>query len=587
MSKQVPYLSGETYTATVPDTLDLAERAKLAFEHVIRAPDPNFEYTPWWDSRVSTKPPLQNHADFVTSVPPLLARALPMLRIMTGIDTSPEIDEGVRDGLLSHIGEDGMWYSHFFHTKYPKTIRYGTHKYPLSDEDFAPMQGNFHLIWTMLLWHQLDGDPAWETRIVKLIEGWGKILFHGDDYVYIPDNMIGEAFSYPRSGWKPGLTREPPREVYAEEGSIFDTFRTPIRGLSLWSEFSGDKDALELARKFVNFVLQDKFWIDAAHARFAPDSHLHAHLSTLWVLLDYARVAEDDRLINFVREGYEYARTIGIPRIGCLYQWTEVCASHDMIGLAIRLSELGIGDYWEDVDQYLRNQYIEHQYSRADFLQQLAEHAAETTVTPPYEISKLPVEKFVGMFANFLSPTAVDPYTGFCCLANGSMALYFVWKSMLQYENGVARVNLLLNRASRVLDIDSYLPYEGKVVIKNKTAKKLVVRIPRWVDRRSLKSTRNGNKINGFWLNNYLVFEQVGEQDIIILEFPMVETEEKYQYRGTEYTCRFKGNTLVDISPRDENPGCYPAYVRDHFKKSETPMKEVTRYISPILLDWR
>ena len=288
------------------------------------------------------------------------------------------------------------------------------------------------------------------------------------------------------------MTREPPREVYAEEGSIFDTFRTPIRGLSLWSEFSGDKDALELARKFVNFVLQDKFWIDAAHARFAPDSHLHAHLSTLWVLLDYARVAEDDRLINFVREGYEYARTIGIPRIGCLYQWTEVCASHDMIGLAIRLSELGIGDYWEDVDQYLRNQYIEHQYSRADLLQQLAEHATETTVTPPYEISKLPVEKFVGMFANFLSPTAVDPYTGFCCLANGSMALYFVWKSMLQFENGVARVNLLLNRASRVLDIDSYLPYEGKVVIKNKTAKKLVVRIPRWVDRRSLNSTRNG-----------------------------------------------------------------------------------------------
>ena len=47
MPAPVPYLQGESYAVTVPDTLDLAEHAKLAFEHVIRAPDPNFEYTPW------------------------------------------------------------------------------------------------------------------------------------------------------------------------------------------------------------------------------------------------------------------------------------------------------------------------------------------------------------------------------------------------------------------------------------------------------------------------------------------------------------------------------------------------------------
>jgi len=151
------------------------------------------------------------------------------------------------------------------------------------------------------------------------------------------------------------MTRQPPSRVYAEKGSIFDTFRTPIRELSLCSEFSADKEALELARKFVNFVLQNKFWIGSAHGNFAPDSHFHAHLSTLWALLEYARVAEDNRLMNFVREGHDYARTIGMSRVGCLHQQTEVCASHDMIALTITLSELRIDDYWKHVGQCVRN----------------------------------------------------------------------------------------------------------------------------------------------------------------------------------------------------------------------------------------
>ena len=31
-------------------------------------------------------------------------------------------------------------------------------------------------------------------------------------------------------------------------------------------------------------------------------------------------------------------------------------------------------------------------------------------------------------------------------------------------------MNLLLNRASPWIDVDSYLPYEGRVQLKNKTA---------------------------------------------------------------------------------------------------------------------
>ncbi|MDP6438648.1 MAG: hypothetical protein QGH74_03340, partial [Candidatus Brocadiia bacterium] len=87
------------------------------------------------------------------------------------------------------------------------------------------------------------------------------------------------------------------------------------------------------------------------------------------------------------------------------------------------------------------------------------------------------------------------------------------------------------------------------------------------------------------------------------IEFPMAESTETYcnGWEGvtlsdhhtertlsflweppeelTRYTFRFKGNTVVDVSPREEGLG-YPIYLRDHYKSNTAPMKEVKRYIS-------
>ena len=70
-----------------------------------------------------------------------------------------------------------------------------------------------------------------------------------------------------------------------------------------------------------------------------------------------------------------------------------------------------------------------------------------------------------------------------CCNANAPVGLYEAWNSIVQYNQGLAQVNLLLNRAGLGRYRRSYLPYEGKVGFKIKTAKKLSVRIPTWADR--------------------------------------------------------------------------------------------------------
>ena len=76
----------------------------------------------------------------------------------------------------------------------------------------------------------------------------------------------------------------------------------------------------------------------------------------------------------------------------------------------------------------------------------------------------------------------------------------------------------------------------------------------------------------------------------------MVETIEKHilerdiylfdrNFKKHEFTCHFKGNTLIDISPRDTGLG-YPLYERDHFKKDKAPVKKVKRYVTSRLIKY-
>lgn len=70
-----------------------------------------------------------------------------------------------------------------------------------------------------------------------------------------------------------------------------------------------------------------------------------------------------------------------------------------------------------------------------------------------------------------------------CCTGNGTQGLYYAWEGIVRERGETAQVNRLLNRAAKLLDVDSFLPYAGKVVLRNKAARRIAVRIPGWVSR--------------------------------------------------------------------------------------------------------
>lgn len=612
LALEFPLPEGERYEAVIPDTLDLAERAELALNGLGGTIHPEIHYEPYAYIFYAHKTPVMRHDGCALTCAPKYAESFPLLRIMCGSDLYAEREVGLMRELAFAISsEDGLYYHLYrnrpWHTSYHEDYYGGP-----STEDYANAAANGRMLRAMIAWRERDGNRIWDDRIRAMVAGLAKIAVDKGEYAYYPNDGVGEACSYPRrTGWK--KTDEPARDDEGGEGTITAYHGHQIYGLAQWYAVSGDEAALELARKLATFCMKSCFWgavydpLRVAGEELAHiNAHTHGRLLVLRGLLEYARVSNDFRVMEFVRSGYEFARTLGIARIGWLslvtsHAVTESCVQADLIALGVRLSDLGLGDYWDDVDAVVRNAFIEQQVARADLLEKVAaasltrfEEVTDKRYMHPNQVCREKViERTLGTFFSWPGVTSVErPWVLLCCTGNGTQGLYYAWEGALRYEGGTALVNLLLNRASPWADVDSYLPYEGKVVVKSKSAKRIGLRIPAWVDRNRVTGAVNNTPAQGDWVGNRLFFD-VRDKDEVTLQFPVPATTARYTVMSkvwkleATYTCTFRGSTLVDISPRDKAATSYPLYVRDHMRQDKAPMRRVTRFAtSKIMRDW-
>ena len=202
---------------------------------------------------------------------------------------------------------------------------------------------------------------------------------------------------------------------------------------------------------------------------------------------------------------------------------------------------------------------------------------------------------------------AMDPFKfswAICCSPWGAMGLFYAWEGTLRYANGVARVNLLLNRVSPWMDVNSYLPFEGKVILRNKEAKEAFVRIPLWTHVDKVACNINGKTVQPEWFGRYLHIENLKSDDVVTIEFPMEQWTERWTTDETllsgmpgwpgkvtrNYT--FKGNTLVEISPPVPtwplDKGNWWLYQNraGKYRFTKAPLNEVTRFVTPRCLRW-
>jgi hypothetical protein len=122
------------------------------------------------------------------------------------------------------------------------------------------------------------------------------------------------------------------------------------------------------------------------------------------------------------------------------------------------------------------------------------------------------------------------------------------------------------------------------VIVKNKGARRIAVRIPAWVDRGAIRATMGGTPVDLDWLGNRLIFRGTGAPCDITLAFPVRETTARYTVGANTpgayaVTCTFRGSTCVDVSPKDPAPPSYPFYDRAHLRTDRTPYRTVPRFV--------
>ncbi|MBZ5562795.1 MAG: glycoside hydrolase family 127 protein [Acidobacteriia bacterium] len=610
---EVPPYRGESYEDQVPDTLDIASRAELGVHVLTSIADPNLDYQVYWLAEWDRNPPIMLHDfnDWVQSAEGLM-EALPLLRLATGSSLNEQVDPAWMRMNLKCVGPDGLVYmplngvpsSRIGNVFIEPLWRPDGSSTKVADKSVAFVTAaaqSARTISAMTVYYLRARNPVWKQTIEGMIRRLSELVVDRGDYGYIP-----------RGGLEPNAKFGPqaamPTGVLAiETGNI-----RLLQGLGQYYRVTGYEPARKLAMKLAAFALGpaqtfdsrgrflfsqlEKDWIKDQYPgieRGEIGGHFHAHTIAVLSILEYATAMGDHRALGFAKASFEWARTQGSSLVGFFpemildghYTGCESCEIGDMIALALKLTDAGVGDYWDDADRWVRNQFAEQQLVEGDWIYKLA----ATQKSKPVEFNMTDqnvVDSIIGGFMGRATANEAGLVMPHCCTGNCLRAMYYVWEHILESRDDQLRVNLLLNRASSWTDIYSHIPFQGRVDLKlKKPFASVFVRVPEWIKSGSpeVRCEVNGAPRTIAWEGRYVSAGRGVPGDRLTLTFPIEERTVKETIGAVPYTLIIKGNTVVSIDP----PGHYGAlYERAEYRADRAPMVKVRRFVPDEQIVW-
>ena len=630
---KMPEYRGESYEALAPATLDLAERARLAINAATGVLNPNSDYQLYFFIHHMADPPVMVHSgDPDLNTVGKFLEVIPLARTMSGSKQGAEAERGLLLNTLRYQGPDGMLY-----------LPAGGRPYMLG-ERFDPIAGwpgrnlgitqvgsigygNARSLGALCIYAQKDPAGPWKEAARRLAEAFKKTLIVDGDiaYNFKPFMAPGEKVVKPE---------HPPVMMLGGMSAWVAHY------LVMYDRAMGDPEATQLAAKMMRYNMgplnffddRGKFLanIDTYYSTGGPAAHFHTHATNILAALAVAERLGDKWMLERALAAYEWGKSPeaqGSSILGFFPEATfdtlkyttpvleetligsEICEVADMIIAAIMLSRQGI-DRWDDADRWVRNQLAEGQLTSTDWRSDGHIPASELVakadwvegpfsqvccragagVEGRYTTDRV-LERTLGSFSTF--PSANDwvggahndkaVTVGNCCSSGGMRALYYVWRNILDYEPGKLRVNLLLNRASRWADVDSYIPYQGRVEVKMKQGAEVEVRIPEWAPLDQVRCEVDGKARKLAFEGRYARVGKAEKGQTVALRFPIRERTDKVSLQGTEYTIVRRGNDVVWIDP----PGKYfPSYQRAHYRTGQPLYRKVVRFVSDEDFGW-
>ena len=615
---KMPEYRGESYEALAPATLDLAERARLAINALTGMLNPNSDYQLYiLINHMADAPVMFHKGDSDLNTVGKFLEVIPLARTMSGSKQGAEAERGLLLNTLRDQGPDGMLYLPVGGRPYVLSERFDpTAGWPGRDSGITQIghlgYGTARSLGALCIYAQKDPAGPWKEAARRLAEAFKKTIIVDGDIAY---NF--KSFMVP--GEKVVKPEHPPVKLLGGMSAWVAHY------LVMYDRAMGDPEATQLAAKMMRYNMgplnhfddRGKFLDDfeTFYSTGGPVAHFHTHTMNILAALDVAGRLGDKWMLERALTAYEWAKSpeaqgssiLGFFPAAIFEKLTyatlvredaligsEICGVSDMIIAAIMLSRQGI-DRWDDADRWVRNQLAEGQLTSTDWradghipASELVEKA--DLVEGRYTTDRV-LERTLGSFSGW--PSANDwvggayrdraSTIGNCCSGGGMRALYYVWRNILDYEPGKLRVNLLLNRASRWADVDSYIPYQGRVEVKMKQGAEVEVRIPEWAPLDQVQCEVDGKARKLTFEGRYARVGKAEKGQTVALKFPIRERTDKVSLQGPEYTIVRRGNDVVWIDP----PGKYfPSYQRAHYRKGEPLYRKVTRFVSDEDFGW-
>jgi DUF1680 family protein len=623
-SFQVPAYQGESYEDVVPDTLDLQERAKLAVHGITSITDPKWDYEIFWLADFFRNPPIMLHefGDWCQNVEGIM-EVLPLLRTVTGSELNSQVDMAWMRTLLESIGPDGLSYVPLNGRPWARLNTAGVDPVWKSNgsatwsgdarvSQVANACTSQRVIGTMTTYYLRDRNEMWKLTIEKMIGRLSALAIQHEDYCY-----------FPAGSCEVNATIDPRADMPI--GSLWGcTWNSrSIQGLAQYFKVTGYEPAIELAGKLAKYTRYhgqifdpEGRWLldpEASGRRLFSGlvgvydveglklgGHGHGHGIALLSLLEYATATGDKDLLQFCRASFEWASNPGSvygvsSLVGWFPEWylpeypaSESCTTGDMLAIAVKLSLAGIGDYWDDIDRWVRNHFAEAQLTRPDLIYRLSADQPRRAINEN-ETADHVAERSVGVWAGWAAANEWAAWIGIqhCCTGNAPRGLYYVWNSMIEHSDNQLRINLLLNRASQWADVYSHIPFEGRVDLRIKQeCKSVLLRAPEWIETNNTQLVCDVNGVARMvtWRGRYVEIGSVQSGDKVVIKFPIPVRTVRERIGPQTYTLIIKGSTVVSIDPPGEK---YPLYHdRAIFLSGEMPSKKVERFIAATNIAW-
>lgn len=567
-----------------PDTLNLADRAGIALNAMMGVADEDKGYIPYFSGFFASDPAWMGHGNWdYGSSHGRLVDSMTLVRAMTGTEEGREIENHYKENLLSFFKEDGLSYRRNNFTE--EFVKACDSRF----EDSASMIDQRAVLLGLTTWFIDTKDEAIKDRADNHVAALKRIARKERNSWYYP------ASEYTQHGW-PSFDAVVTR-LCPDPCAMWGRQVNP---LIRYHQTTGNLDALELCENFVANIVhrsgafgEDGSWNAGLGYR---NGHFHTRMGTIASLARYAEFTHDSFLMNWVKKCYDW----GISKCTS-FGWTpgdledqayehETCTLVDAIGTAITLAKNGYTEYWGTAERFLRNQLTEAQLLDTSWIKQ--SDTKENDIPQEKTYYKV-ADRLRGAFAGYSAPNDFV-YSGMkgrghimdvqvCCVASGARGLYNGWNNTITEENGRVSINMLLNRASKWLDLYSSLPHEGKLEITAKVdMKELCVRIPEYVPYGAvtIKRTINGELVNLSardlpWIKKcFFKLQNVRKGEEIEVVFPVIQRKTIETAVDETFETTWAGDNVINISPSGEY---YPLY-KNVKLLDKAPIRKETLY---------